>query len=89
MPSQKTAEKTAEKTVEKPKLVEEPLIEVLTLKPFGKLFSKEEAAKKKAADRENRDYSKDTYTTKKGDIVFVSKEDAKKLQKAGAIEIVL
>jgi len=79
MPSQKTAEKPASKT--------EELIEVTANRAFAVNYSKEELAKMKADDKEHRDFKGNTKLINKDESAFISKETAKKLQKAGVISI--
>jgi len=81
MPSQKTAEKKVEKPVE--------TISVIANRAFAVEYSKQELKEMQGKDKERRSFDGMTKLINQGEKAEISKEDAKKLQKAGVIQIEL
>jgi len=84
MPSQMTA-KTVEKKIEK----KEELVKVIANRTFAVEYSKEEIKQMRLEDKEKRSFVGATRNIMPGEKAEISKEIAKKLQKAGVIQIEL
>jgi len=85
MPSQKTAEKKAEKPIEK----KIETVTVIANRKFAVDLSKEEVKRLQADDKDHRSFEGMTKLIEPGEKADISKEIAKKLQKAGVIQIAL